>query len=122
MTDKQQIEELYRRTYDAMIAKDTVALSQFHAPEFVLTHMTGMKQSRAEYINAIAKGTLNYYSASHERIHINVDGNHATLVGQSQVEAAVFGGGRHTWPLQLTFQLEKRDRGWLLTNAVASTY
>ena len=108
--------------YEAMVAKDTVTLNRVHADDFVLTHMTGMHQSKQEYIKATAGGTLNYYSAEHEQIEIKVSGNHATLTGRSRVTAAVFGGGRHTWHLQLMFQLVKRDGQWQFTSARASTY
>ena len=77
--------------------------------DFVLTHMTGMHQSKQEYIRAIASGTLNYYSAEHEQMEIKVCGNHATLTGRSRVTAAVFGGGRHIWRLQLHFNLSKEE-------------
>ena len=121
-TGKQAIETLYRQMYRAMIAKDTTTLSRVHADDFVLVHMTGMRQSKQEYINAIADGTLNYFSVVDESIDISIDGNAATLTGRSRVTAAVFGGGRHTWRLQLRFTLEKRDGQWLLTSSRASTY
>ena len=122
MTDKEQIETLYREMYEAMVKKDTAALNRVHADNFVLTHMTGMNQSKQEYIRAIAGGTLNYYSAEHEQMDIKIDGDRATLTGRSRVNAAVFGGGRHTWRLQLSFQLVKRDGLWQFTAASASTY
>ena len=112
MSDKDMIEALYREMYEAMVRKDTATL----------THMTGMHQSKQVYIQSIANGTLNYYSAEHEQMDIKVNGNHATLTGRSRVNAAVFGGGRHTWRLQLSFQLVKRDGRWLFTAASASTY
>ena len=120
--DESQIETLYRDMYEAMVAKDTVVLNRVHADDFVLTHMTGMHQSKQEYIKAITNGTLNYFSAEHEQMEIKVSGNHATLTGRSRVTAAVFGGGRHTWRLKLSFQLEKRNSQWMFTNAKASTY
>ena len=122
MTDKEQIEALYREMYDAMVTKDTVTLNRVHADDFVLTHMTGMHQSKQEYIKAIANGTLNYYSAEHEQMDIKIDGSHATLTGRSRVNAAVFGGGRHTWHLQLHFNLFKEDYKWRFTASHASTY
>lgn len=122
MTDKEQIEALYREMYKAMIEKDTATLNLVHADDFVLTHMTGMHQSKQVYIKSIANGTLNYYSAEHEQMDIKVEGNHATLIGRSRVNAAVFGGGRHTWRLQLSFQLVKKDDHWLFLSAIASTY
>jgi len=122
MTDKVQIEVLYREMYAAMVAKDTATLNRVHADDFVLNHMTGMHQSKQEYIKAIANGTLNYYSADHEQMEIEVNGNHATLTGCSRVTASVFGGGRHTWRLQLHFNLSKEEGRWYFTSARASTY
>ena len=122
MTDKEQIEPLYREMYEAMVKKDTATLNRIHADYFVLTHMTGVHQSKQEYIRGIAGGTLNYYSAEHEQMDINVNGNHATLTGRSRVNAAVFGGGRNTWRLQLSFTLRKEHSNWLFTSASATTY
>ena len=122
MSDKDMIEALYREMYEAMVRKDTATLNRVHADDFVLTHMTGMHQSKQVYIQSIANGTLNYYSAEHEQMNIKVNGNHATLTGRSRVNAAVFGGGRHTWRLQLSFQLVKRDGRWQFSAASASTY
>ncbi|MBQ7533134.1 MAG: nuclear transport factor 2 family protein [Bacteroidales bacterium] len=121
-TDKQQIEQLYQEMYQAMVEKDTVTLNRVHADDFVLIHMTGMRQSKQQYINAIADGTLNYFSAQHEQMDISVDGDTATLTGRSRVTAAVFGGGRGTWRLQLRFKIVKRDGQWLFTESRASTY
>ena len=122
MDDKQQIIALYHQMYKAMVEKDTATLDRIHAPEFVLIHMTGMRQSKQAYIRAIADGTLNYYSAEHEQMDVTVNNDRATLQGRSRVSAAVFGGGKHTWKLQLTFQLVKRNGQWLFTQSKASTY
>ena len=122
MNDKSQIEALYLEMYKAMVEKDTATLSRVHADDFELIHMTGMHQSKQVYIQSIANGTLNYYSAEHEQMDIRVNGNKATLTGRSRVNAAVFGGGRHTWRLQLYFDLVKEDGKWRFTLARASTY
>lgn len=121
-TDQQQIRELYATMYNAMVAKDTATLSRIHADDFVLVNMTGMRQSKREYLDAIADGTLNYYTAVHEQTEVTVEGDRATLTGRSRVTAAVFGGGRHTWPLQLCFRLVRRDGRWQFVEARASTY
>ena len=105
-----------------MVEKDSATLDRVHADEFVLVHMTGMRQSKREYISAIMDGTLNYYSATHEQTDIALDGDRAPLTGRSRVTAAVFGGGRSTWRLQLRLELVRRDGRWLFTEARASTY
>lgn len=120
--DTLQIEQLYKRMCQAMIDKDTAALNAMHADNFVLEHMTGMQQTKQQYINAIADGTLNYYHAEHDNIAVALDGDRATLTGRSRVTAAVFGGGRHTWRLRLQFTLLRQDDQWLFTHSKASTY
>lgn len=122
MDDRREIEQLYRDMYKAMVEKDSATLDRVHADEFVLVHMTGMRQSKREYIRAIMDGTLNYYSATHEQTDITIDGDRATLTGRSRVTAAVFGSGRSTWRLQLRFGLVRRNGRWLFTEARASTY
>ena len=88
--DESQIEALYRVMYEAMMAKDTVTLNRIHADDFVLIHMTGMHQSKQEYIRAVAGGTLNYYSAEHEHMEIKVSGNQATLTGSQSSYCSCF--------------------------------
>jgi len=122
MTDKEQIEQLYHDMYAAMVKKDRAELLRVHDASFVLVHMTGMRQSRQAYIDAILNGTLNYYLEQTESLDITVQGDTARMTGKSRVTAAVFGGGRHTWRLALDFTLKKTDGAWKLTGAAAATY
>ena len=122
MSDKDKIIQLYKEMYTAMINKDRAELERVHDDSFVLVHMTGMRPSKQEYINAIMNGTLNYYSAEHEDMQAEIKGDSAVLVGRSRVTAAVFGGGNQTWQLQLRFQLVKKNGEWRFALARASTY
>ena len=120
--DEIEIQETYIRMCDGMIAKDESVLRDVLDDSFVLIHMTGMRQSKKEYIQSISNGMLNYYSAEHEQMEIKIDGDQATLIGRSYVTAAVFGGGKSTWRLQLSFHLVRRNGLWQFTQAKASTY
>ena len=122
MDDKEQIAKLYHDMYAAMVAKDEAELERVHDESFVLIHMTGMHQSKREYIKAIIDGTLNYYSEQTDRLDIDIKGDTAIMTGRSRVSAAVFGGGRHTWRLALKFGVKRTDEGWKLTKAQASTW
>ncbi len=122
MDDKEQIAKLYHDMYAAMVAKDEAELERVHDESFVLIHMTGMHQSKREYIKAIMDGTLNYYSEQTDRLDIDIKGDTAIMTGRSRVSAAVFGGGRHTWRLALKFAVKRTDEGWKLTKAQASTW
>lgn len=120
--EKKEIEQCYIELYRCMIEKDLVSLSNILGDNFVLVHMTGMKQDKQAFIHAIGNGTLNYYHAEHEHIRTEINGNHANLIGESLVTATVFGGGKHTWKLQLQIWLTIQNKKWVLDKAVASTY
>ena len=122
MDDKKQIEQLYRQMYQAMIAKDIATLNTILAEGSVLIHMTGTKQSKKQYLHEIENGTLNYYSVEDDEISITVNGTTAKMTGRSRVNAAVYGGGRHTWRLQMKSKLAKNDGRWQFLESKASTY
>ena len=122
MNDETKLRQLYEDMYAAMVAKDEAELDRVHDDSFVLVHMTGMHQDKKTYIRSILNGTLNYYSAVTENLSVQVNGDTATMTGQSRVNAAVFGGGKHTWRLQLFFHAKKTDDGRKLTKAEASTW
>ena len=116
------IAECYKNLYKAMIEKDGYALSKLLDDSFGLIHMKGMRQGKNAFIRAVEDGTLNYYSAQHQNIDVQIEDRKAMLTGQSVVNAAVFGGGRHTWRLQLKIDLIEADGIWRMTEAQASTY
>ena len=122
MDDKEQIVNLYRQMYQAMIAKGIAALDTILADGSVLVHMTGTRQPKKQYLHEIENGTLNYYSVEDDEITITVDGMTAEMTGCSRVNAAVYGGGRHTWRLQMKSKLTKTDGRWQFVESKASTY
>lgn len=121
-TDEIKLEKLYKRMWQALLTKDIETLEEIHAEGFVLEHMTGMRQSKAEYLRCVREEELKYFSEETEKIFVEVKGESGSLIGQSRVNAAVFGGSRHTWRLQLAFEVKKTGGEWLLMKAKASTY
>ncbi|WP_026511892.1 nuclear transport factor 2 family protein [Butyrivibrio sp. LC3010] len=122
MEDKELIINVYKKMYEGMIKKDEKILDEVLDDSFVLVHMTGMRQSKDAFIKAVMNGTLNYFSAEHEHMPIEISGDAAVLTGQSYVAAAVFGGGRSNWHLQQKCSLKKISGEWKITRSVASTY
>lgn len=120
--DERLIRDAYIRMYDGMMVKDEAVLRDVLDDGFVLVHMTGMRQSKEDFIKAVLNGTLNYYSAEHEDLPVEISGDTAILIGQSYVAAAVFGGGRSNWRLQQKCSLKKAGGIWKITRSVASTY
>ena len=122
MEDKEMIVNAYKKMYEGMIKKNEKILDEVLDDSFVLVHMTGMRQSKDAFIKAVMNGTLNYFSAEHEHMPIEISGDTAVLTGQSYVAAAVFGGGRSNWHLQQKCSLKKVSGDWKITGSVASTY
>jgi|UPI000556DB00 ketosteroid isomerase-like protein len=122
MADKDEIIACYKAMYDGEIRKDIAFMRPYFDESYVLVHMTGTKMNREEYFNAILDGTLNYYRCEHEHMDVKINGDHAHMVGDTKVEAAVYGGGRHVWPLRLKCDFIKKDGIWKMTKSVASTY
>lgn len=123
MTDEEAIIELYRQENQAMVDKDIVKLNEILAPSMELRHMTGYQQPKLEWIDQIQNGEMKYFSSVEENIKdIKIDGNSASLVGQSKVKASVWGSGVATWPLQMKMEFTKDNGKWIITNQDASTY
>lgn len=122
MNDTECIREIYRRYWEYMIRRDTGGLRSLMSEDYSLRHMTGVRQSAEEFLKGLADGTFSYYSAVHDSIEAEVNGDAAVLTGKSRVTAAVYGGGRHLWHLRGDFTLQRRNGKWELTGSEASTY
>ena len=122
MEGKEKISDCYRKMYDYMIKKDINELGKILDASFALIHMTGMNQPKAEFFKYIENGILNYYSAEHKDIIIDIERDKASVIGKSLVSAAVFGGRIGRWRLQMNIKFIKREGQWLMTEARASTY
>lgn len=122
MSDEEQIKELYRTYWNYMIDKNAEGLRDLMAGDYYLRHMTGVKQSVDEFLKGLLNGTFNYYSAEHDEIIVNINGDTATMIGKSRVLAAVYGGGKNSWRLQGDFTLRKENGNWKLISSKASTY
>jgi len=122
MDEKDIIIDMYRRYWQYMIEKNTDGLLSLMSKDYKLTHMTGVVQSREDFIRGLVIGTFNYYSADHDEIAVTVDGDKAVMTAKSRVLAAVYGGNKHSWRLRGDFTLKKENGIWRFTSSSASTY
>lgn len=123
MNDKEQIIDLYRQENTAMVEKDLVTLNKILSENMTLTHMTGYAQPKMEWIDQIQNDEMQYFSSKEENIKdVKIDGNHASLVGQNQVKAKIWGGGVNVWPLQMKMYCSKENGKWIIVKQEASTY
>ena len=122
LSDREQIIACYEKMYDCEIRKDTDGLKEVLDDTYILIHMTGVRMNRQEFIAAILDGTLNYYWCEHIHEPVIINGEKASMKGDTKVEAAVYGGSKHVWKLRLDCSFIKREGRWKMTKSVASTY
>ena len=122
MNKEEQIKAAYTSMYEGMIRKDEKILDEVLSEDFVLVHMTGMRQNKKEFIKAVMNGTLNYYSARHDSIKIYEDKDAIDLVGKTYVLAAVFGGGRNYWHLRQDCKVAFNGTRYQIAFSKAGTY
>ena len=120
--DEERIKDLYREYWRYLIGKNVAGLREMMTDDYVLTHMTGVRQSAEAFLQGLADGDFRYFSAAHDSIAARVTGDTATLTGRSRVSAAVYGGNAHVWRLQGDFTLRKENGRWKFTGSRASTY
>ena len=117
------LKQLYRQVNDAMVAKDTKKLAELLEPDTVLIHMTGYVQPVTEWLEQIDTGDMIYYSWQEDAVkNIKINGNTASLVGQSRVKARIWGAGPSIWRLQIKMEFENVDGKWKIIKQTASTY
>ena len=122
MDEKELIRGLYRKYWRYMIDKDAEGLRSLMAKDYYLLHMTGLKQSAETFLSGLLDGTFNYYSAEHDGIDVEINGDRASMTGRSRVVAAVYGGRKSSWRLQGDFTLRREEGVWRFTSSRASTY
>ncbi len=122
MNDTEIIKKLYLDLCEASINKDIDKLNDILSDDYVLVHMTGMNQTKEDYINSVKSGELKYYESVHESIDVTIDNNTATIIGKTKTLASPFGMNKSWWRLRQDVEARKIDGKWLITSSKASTY
>lgn len=118
--DQAEILAQYQRQLDAMGRGDTAALDGLLGDRFTLTHITGYRQPKAEWLTEMRAGQFRYHRIEQRTVSVSVAGDTATLLGRFVVDATVY-GSRSRWRLQLA-QTYQRNGNWTATDSVATTW
>lgn len=122
MLDKELVRKLYIDLCYASINKDLDKLNEILSDDYILVHMTGMKQSKEDYIESVKTGELAYYESNHESIEVNINGEEATIIGKTKTLASPFGSSKSWWNLRQDLKAKKINGKWILTYSKASLY
>ncbi|WP_144781795.1 nuclear transport factor 2 family protein [Macrococcoides caseolyticum] len=120
MTEK-KLHEIYRTLVDGMIEKDTHAIDRIMMDGSYLTHITGYKQKKCEWLKAIEEETMKYYSVREEFLEIIYRERTARVIARNLIDARI-DGYRNVWPLELTLFLAKFGKEWMISNIETKMY
>ena len=118
---KDEIIELYKSLCEASVKKDKEKLNDILSSDYTLTHMTGLIQTKDEYINSVINGELKYFDL-HESVDVVITDDFARVVGKTNTLASVFGIAKSWWRLRQDLIVKKIDDKWIIESSVASTY
>lgn len=121
VNDEAQLRDAYRQMIRAMLDGRVAELDALLAGEFTLTHMTGYRQPKGEWLEAVRSGQMRYHAAEKRSVDVQVTGDTAVLVGRSVVTATIY-GARGTWNLQLTTRYRRQDDRWIAVDTIAATF
>jgi hypothetical protein len=115
------LEELHSALCEAMVAGDLAELDSLLADGFTLTHMTGYVQAKAEWLDAIETGQMQYHRMETVEAALSTEGTVPALTARTLTDATIW-GSRATWRLTLCSWFEPRGDDWVITRTVASTW
>lgn len=107
--------DTYKDMQEAMINKDIDALNRIIKDETTFTHMSGKTQSKAEYLEDIRRGALDYKAYKIENPEVIIKGNKAVLKARVTLTANAY-GAEGSWPFNVDAHFEKLDGKWLYIN------
>ena len=122
MSDKELVRKLYIDLCEASINKDLIKLGEILSDDYVLVHMTGMKQTKEDYLDSVKSGELSYFESKHESIDVNINGDDATIIGKTKTLASPFGTSKSWWSVRQDLKAKKIDGKWILMYSKASSY
>lgn len=120
-TDQADILAKFQGQLEAMGHGDTAALDALLDDQFTLTHITGYKQPKAEWLAEMRAGQFRYHRIDPRSATVALAGDTATLVGRFVVDATVY-GSRSLWRLQLAQQYTRQAGRWTATASAATTW
>ncbi len=109
----EDVEQLERRRFAAMVAQDIAALEPLLADDLTYGHSNGEFQNKSEFLETIRGGRLRYEAIGVQGLSVRHYGNVAIVTGQILISGRA-GTEPVTLNLRYTDAHVKRDGRWQL--------
>ena len=110
---KKEIEQFLDDWNAAMIAEDTVRLGAMMDDGIILRHITGMTQTKREWLEEVASGSMKYHKIEKRDVVVTSNSDGSASVSFTSVITATIWGSYGTWTLSGIMRLVKRSGRWV---------
>ena len=94
-------------------ANSTVKLGSMLADDIILRHITGQTQTKQEWLDEVAGGSMNYHEIEQRDVNIEFVNNEIADVSFTSIITATIWGSRGTWTLHSTMRLARINSHWI---------
>lgn len=110
---KMEIEQFLDDWNAAMIAADTTKLGAMMDDAIILRHISGMTQTKGEWLEEVASGSMTYHNIVKRDVKMVLNDDGSVVVSFTSVITATIWGSHGTWTLKGSMRLEKRGGHWI---------
>ena len=111
---EKEVLDCFVQYQQALIDKNKVKLNELMDNDYVLTHMSGKKQTKGEFIEEVMDGTLNYFKSEiHDPNILFDDDENATLISDVTLSARVY-GVESEWTINTVMDFKKINGRWII--------
>ena len=97
----------------AMVDADTEKLGSMMADDIILRHITGQTQTKQEWLDEVASGSMDYHNIEQRDVNIQFINNETADVSFTSVITATIWGSYGTWTLHNTMRLARINGRWI---------
>ena len=97
----------------AMVDADTEKLGSMMADDIILRHITGQTQTKQEWLDEVASGSMDYHEIEQRDVNINFINSETADVSFTSVITATIWGSYGTWTLHNTMRLARINGRWI---------
>ena len=97
----------------AMVDADTEKLGSMMANDIILRHITGQTQTKQEWLDEVASGSMDYHEIEQRDVNINFINSETADVSFTSVITATIWGSYGTWTLHNTMRLARINGRWI---------
>lgn len=110
---REEIQQYLSEWCKAMVDADTEKLGSMMADDIILRHITGQTQTKQEWLDEVASGSMDYHNIEQRDVNIQFINSETADVSFTSVITATIWGSYGTWTLHNTMRLARINGRWI---------